>query len=71
MKQDESSDQVVANAVKGTKVNLLDITALSALRDEGHVSKYGHKADSGVRDCLHWCLPGIPDTWNEILAAQI
>uniref|UniRef100_A0A7C9DPU8 Trichome birefringence-like C-terminal domain-containing protein n=1 Tax=Opuntia streptacantha TaxID=393608 RepID=A0A7C9DPU8_OPUST len=71
VKQDESSDKVAANAVKGTKVNLLDITALSALRDEGHISKYGHKADSGVRDCLHWCLPGIPDTWNEILAAQI
>ncbi|CAN6921912.1 unnamed protein product, partial [Brassica oleracea var. botrytis] len=19
------------------------------------------------QDCSHWCLPGVPDTWNEIL----
>ncbi|KAJ6967442.1 protein trichome birefringence-like 8 isoform X2, partial [Populus alba x Populus x berolinensis] len=22
------------------------------------------------QDCSHWCLPGIPDTWNEILYAN-
>ncbi|KAL9248136.1 hypothetical protein vseg_021493 [Gypsophila vaccaria] len=69
--QNESSDPVIANAVKGTRVKLLDITALSQLRDEGHISRYSVKASSGIQDCLHWCLPGIPDTWNEILAAQI
>lgn len=69
--QDGSSDTVVEGAVKGTKVNILDITALSQLRDEGHISKYTKKSAVGVHDCLHWCLPGIPDTWNEILAAQL
>lgn len=69
--QDESSDPVVAGAVKGTRVKLLDITAVSELRDEGHISRYSVKATPGVNDCLHWCLPGIPDTWNELLAAQI
>ncbi|KAK9735505.1 hypothetical protein RND81_04G209600 [Saponaria officinalis] len=69
--QNESSDHVIASAVRGTKVNLLDITALSHLRDEGHISRYSIKASSGIQDCLHWCLPGIPDTWNEILAAQV
>lgn len=69
--QDKSSDQVIASAVKDTKVKLLDITALSQLRDEGHISRYSVKASSGIQDCLHWCLPGIPDTWNEILAAQL
>ena len=24
-------------------------------------------ADSRSRDCGHWCLPGVPDTWNEML----
>ncbi|CAO2836868.1 unnamed protein product [Amaranthus hypochondriacus] len=71
VKQEESSDPIIASAVKGTKVKLLDITALSQLRDEGHISRYSVKAASGVQDCLHWCLPGIPDTWNEILAAQL
>ncbi|KAJ1396052.1 PMR5 N-terminal domain [Sesbania bispinosa] len=23
------------------------------------------------QDCSHWCLPGVPDTWNEILYAEL
>ncbi|XP_041006084.1 protein trichome birefringence-like 16 [Juglans microcarpa x Juglans regia] len=69
--QDESSDESAASAVKGTGVKLLDITALSHLRDEGHISRFSRTASPGVQDCLHWCLPGVPDTWNEILFAQI
>ncbi|XP_073290438.1 protein trichome birefringence-like 14 isoform X2 [Primulina huaijiensis] len=69
--QDESGDPLSSGAVNGTSVRLLDITALSELRDEGHISRYSIKATPGVQDCLHWCLPGVPDTWNEILFAQI
>ncbi|XP_057806615.1 protein trichome birefringence-like 14 isoform X2 [Salvia miltiorrhiza] len=69
--KDDSSDSVAAHAVRGTNVKLLDITALSELRDEGHISRYSIKATPGTQDCLHWCLPGIPDTWNEILFAQL
>lgn len=68
---DESSDPVAAHAVSGTKVKFLDISGLSELRDEGHISRYSLKATPGVQDCLHWCLPGVPDTWNEILFAQL
>lgn len=71
VQQEESSDPVIGDAVKGTKVKLLDITAISELRDEGHVSHYSLKASEGINDCLHWCLPGIPDTWNELLYAQL
>ncbi|XP_038699447.1 protein trichome birefringence-like 16 [Tripterygium wilfordii] len=69
--QDESSDHSASSAVKGTGVELLDITALSQLRDEGHISRYSITASRGVQDCLHWCLPGVPDTWNEILFAKL
>ncbi|XP_022954312.1 protein trichome birefringence-like 14 isoform X1 [Cucurbita moschata] len=69
--QDGSSDIVVESALKGTKVKILDITAISQLRDEGHVSRYTRRAILNTSDCLHWCLPGIPDTWNELLLAQI
>ncbi|KAL9690788.1 hypothetical protein QQ045_011198 [Rhodiola kirilowii] len=69
--QDESSDSTASSAVMGTRVKLLDITAVSQLRDEGHISRYSIKATPGVQDCLHWCLPGVPDTWNELLFAQI
>ncbi|OMO56108.1 PC-Esterase [Corchorus olitorius] len=64
---DESSDKVVADALKGMRIKILDITALSDLRDEAHIS---HFRDRGY-DCMHWCLPGIPDTWNELLIAQV
>ncbi|XP_076905768.1 protein trichome birefringence-like 16 [Bidens hawaiensis] len=69
--QDESSDLVAAGAVKGTDVKLLDITGLSLVREEGHISRYSIRAAPGMQDCLHWCLPGVPDTWNELLFAQM
>lgn len=69
--RDESIDPQAAGSVKGTRVKLLDITALSQLRDEGHISRYSLKSTPGMQDCLHWCLPGVPDTWNELLFAQL
>lgn len=54
-----------------TPVNLLNITLLSGLRIDGHPSVYGKKPGKGtpsnIQDCSHWCLPGVPDTWNELL----
>ncbi|KAG9132618.1 hypothetical protein Leryth_023617 [Lithospermum erythrorhizon] len=69
--KEESSDPLAAGATRGKGVKLLDITAPSELRDEGHISRYSIKATPGVQDCLHWCLPGVPDAWNEILFAQL
>ncbi|OMO56091.1 hypothetical protein COLO4_35791 [Corchorus olitorius] len=69
--QDESSDKVVESAVRGTRVKILDVTAISELRDEAHMSGYSIRPTQGINDCLHWCLPGVPDTWNELLIAQI
>jgi hypothetical protein len=61
----------VAQQMK-TSVTILNITNLSGLRIDGHPSVYGRKAvvgltASSVQDCSHWCLPGVPDTWNELL----
>ncbi|KAJ9551262.1 hypothetical protein OSB04_015307 [Centaurea solstitialis] len=58
--QDESSDPIASGAVKGTDVKLLDITALSQLREEGHISRYSIRPTPGMQDCLHWCLPAFP-----------
>ncbi|KAE8718839.1 Protein trichome birefringence-like 16 [Hibiscus syriacus] len=69
--QEESSDHGAASAVSGTGIKLLDITALSQVREEGHISRFSLTASPGFQDCLHWCLPGVPDTWNEILFALI
>ncbi|KAK1275386.1 hypothetical protein QJS04_geneDACA012890 [Acorus gramineus] len=70
--QDGSVDSVAEGAARGTKVQLLDVTALSRLRDECHISRHSVGKSSKVfNDCLHWCFPGVPDTWNELLYAQI
>ncbi|XVF14552.1 hypothetical protein REPUB_Repub09cG0071200 [Reevesia pubescens] len=51
-------------------VHLLDITALSQLRKDGHPAAFGYGGRRGT-DCTHWCLPGVPDTWNELLFASL
>lgn len=56
-----------------------DIMMLSALRRDGHPSVYvrgtGEKNNQLLKDhgsdCSHWCLPGVPDTWNEILNVML
>ncbi|KAF8401330.1 hypothetical protein HHK36_012264 [Tetracentron sinense] len=54
-----------------TPVTFLNVTSLSEYRIDGHPSIYGRRtgknSPSSVQDCSHWCLPGIPDTWNELL----
>ncbi|KAJ1375482.1 PMR5 N-terminal domain [Sesbania bispinosa] len=51
-------------------VYLLNVTTLSQLRKDGHPSIYGHGGHRDM-DCSHWCLPGVPDTWNMLLYAAL
>lgn len=59
----------------GLRIAALDVTKLSLLRPDGHPGPYMHPfpyGNGGVgervqNDCVHWCLPGPVDTWNEIL----
>ncbi|URE15030.1 hypothetical protein MUK42_12191 [Musa troglodytarum] len=50
-------------------VHLLDITLLSQLRRDAHPSAYS--GDHPGMDCSHWCIAGLPDTWNQILYAAL
>jgi hypothetical protein len=60
-------------------VYLQDITTMTALRRDGHPSVYGRVMDQAEKqhprdfssDCSHWCLPGVPDIWNELLNALL
>ncbi|KAL2323045.1 hypothetical protein Fmac_027424 [Flemingia macrophylla] len=55
------------------KAHFLNITYLSEFRIDGHPSKYREPGTptNAPQDCSHWCLPGVPDTWNELLYAQL
>ncbi|KAK9699194.1 hypothetical protein RND81_08G159300 [Saponaria officinalis] len=66
---------------KGVNIQVLNITQLSEYRKEAHPSVNRKQWDPRTKeqlqnpakfaDCFHWCLPGVPDTWNEILYAHI
>ncbi|KAL0350554.1 UNVERIFIED_CONTAM: protein trichome birefringence-like 19 [Sesamum radiatum] len=54
----------------GRKFRLFDATKPMLLRADGHPSKYGHwpVANQTIpNDCVHWCLPGPIDAWNDFL----
>uniref|UniRef100_A0ACD5ZVG5 Uncharacterized protein n=1 Tax=Avena sativa TaxID=4498 RepID=A0ACD5ZVG5_AVESA len=58
----------------GARVRLMDTTAAMLLRPDGHPSRYGHWAHENVtlyNDCVHWCLPGPVDVWNEMLLQML
>ncbi|KAA8517724.1 hypothetical protein F0562_015217 [Nyssa sinensis] len=78
--------QIVESAVdelktRGLKVQILNITQLSEYRKEAHPSIYRRQwtpltkdqlsNPRSYADCGHWCLPGVPDVWNELLFAYI
>ncbi|CAN1816618.1 Protein trichome birefringence-like 2 [Linum perenne] len=53
-----------------TPVAYLNISRLTDHRKDGHPSIYRKKSERS-QDCSHWCLPGVPDTWNELLYASM
>ncbi|KAF3431233.1 hypothetical protein FNV43_RR25963 [Rhamnella rubrinervis] len=62
-----------------TPVVYLNISRLTDYRKDGHPSVYRMKyktveeqiAAEQSQDCSHWCLPGVPDTWNELLYVSL
>ncbi|KAK1276601.1 hypothetical protein QJS04_geneDACA004060 [Acorus gramineus] len=58
-------------------VILLNVTKLTNFRKDGHPSiyrkklAYGQKVSLRRQDCSHWCLPGVPDAWNELIYASL
>ncbi|XP_050228331.1 protein trichome birefringence-like 19 [Mercurialis annua] len=53
----------------GLIFRLLSTTEAMVLRPDGHPNYHGISPDRNktVADCVHWCLPGPIDTWNEFL----
>ncbi|XP_019708331.1 protein trichome birefringence-like 8 [Elaeis guineensis] len=68
------SDMIEEMKGDGRKlVQLLNITYSTGFRKDGHPSSHrepGTPADA-PQDCSHWCLPGVPDMWNELLYAHL
>ncbi|PKA55116.1 hypothetical protein AXF42_Ash003753 [Apostasia shenzhenica] len=56
---------------RGVEFRLMDVTPAMAMRADGHPSKYGRRPEEELQvmenDCVHWCLPGPADMWNDFL----
>lgn len=50
-------------------VTVLHVTPMGAFRSDAHVGTWSD--NPSVPDCSHWCLPGVPDMWNEILLSNM
>ncbi|KAK6941937.1 PC-Esterase [Dillenia turbinata] len=57
----------------------MNVTRMTDYRKDGHPSIYRkqklsdeeRRSPSRFQDCSHWCLPGVPDAWNELLYAEL
>ncbi|CAI9115621.1 OLC1v1016575C1 [Oldenlandia corymbosa var. corymbosa] len=50
-------------------VTVLHVTPMTAFRSDAHVGTWGD--NPSIRDCAHWCLPGVPDMWNEFIFSNL
>nr|GLL40339.1 protein trichome birefringence-like 33 [Ipomoea trifida] len=64
------------------QITLLNITRLSNYRKDGHTSIYKKQLGAALTaeqlanpvsyaDCIQWCLPGVQDTWSEVLFTKL
>ncbi|WJX46450.1 Protein trichome birefringence-like 12 [Trifolium repens] len=65
---------VIEKVLQGTDIELVDFTHLSEFRADAHPAIWLGRKDAVAiwgQDCMHWCLPGVPDTWVDILSQLI
>ncbi|KAB5545402.1 hypothetical protein DKX38_013514 [Salix brachista] len=67
-----TTDVFSAYSKQAAEFSILNVTGMTARRKDGHSSLYylgSNPAPLHRQDCSHWCLPGVPDSWNELLYA--
>ncbi|KAL6610253.1 hypothetical protein ACP70R_040222 [Stipagrostis hirtigluma subsp. patula] len=50
-------------------VTVLNVTLMGAFRSDAHVGTWSYPPT--ILDCSHWCLPGVPDAWNELVFSYL
>ncbi|CAL5047007.1 unnamed protein product [Urochloa decumbens] len=54
------------------RIGVLDVTKAMMLRADGHPgAHYDKRWVRNASDCLHWCLPGPVDMWNQVLLQRL
>ncbi|CAO2838995.1 unnamed protein product [Amaranthus hypochondriacus] len=81
-KQVSGFNKAIKKQTNRSKLKLMDITEPFSYRPDGHPGPYrspdpnkitqrGPDGKPPPQDCLHWCMPGPIDTWNEFLLEVI
>uniref|UniRef100_A0A7N1A4G4 Trichome birefringence-like N-terminal domain-containing protein n=1 Tax=Kalanchoe fedtschenkoi TaxID=63787 RepID=A0A7N1A4G4_KALFE len=71
-------NKAVKKQTNTSELRLMDITEAFGYRRDGHpgpyrspdpnkITKRGPDGRPPPQDCLHWCMPGPVDTWNELV----
>lgn len=75
--------RVIGEVFSASKVpvGVVNITQLSEYRKDAHTQIYKKQwspltpeqiaSPKSYADCTHWCLPGLQDTWNELLYSKL
>ncbi|KAF2315739.1 hypothetical protein GH714_040274 [Hevea brasiliensis] len=74
----EAFDRAIKKVRNKSKLRLMDVTEPFGYRHDGHpgpyrspdpnkITKRGPDGRPPPQDCLHWCMPGPVDTWNEFV----
>ncbi|GMN40898.1 hypothetical protein TIFTF001_010116 [Ficus carica] len=77
-KQVTGFNRAIKKVTNKSKLILMDITRVFEYRHDGHpgpyrnmdpnkLTKRGPDGKPPPQDCLHWCMPGPVDTWNELV----
>ncbi|CDP05671.1 unnamed protein product [Coffea canephora] len=77
-KQVAGFNKAIKKQTNKSKAILMDITKAFSYRHDGHpgpyrspdpnkITKRGPDGRPPPQDCLHWCMPGPVDTWNELV----
>ncbi|CAN6164470.1 unnamed protein product [Urochloa humidicola] len=65
-------EMMAAGSGRRRRFGLLDVTKAMMLRADGHPgAHYDKRWVRNASDCLHWCLPGPVDMWNEVLLQRL
>mmetsp|Transcript_29268 Transcript_29268/g.82574 ORF Transcript_29268/g.82574 Transcript_29268/m.82574 type:complete len:350 (-) Transcript_29268:413-1462(-) len=73
-KESARHNHLLASSLAGSGIHILNITHLSSMRPDAHpanLQTYNGPGGVKLQDCVHWCLPGVPDTWTELLAYEL
>lgn len=81
-KQVTGFNRAIKKATNKSKLRFMDITKAFEYRLDAHpgpyrnpdpnkITKRGPDGKPPPQDCLHWCMPGAVDTWNELVLEVI